>query len=48
MPIDRVAEIYKDADMLADLKASIVQDKVVELIKQKANIVEEANSKSDS
>lgn len=48
MQVDRVAEIYKDADMLADLKASIVQDKVVELIKQKANIVEEANSKSDS
>lgn len=48
MPMEKMAEIYKDANMLADLRASIVQDKVVELIKQKANIAEESNSGSDS
>ncbi len=47
VPMDKVAEIYKDANMLADLKASIVQDKVVELIKQKANITEGLSGGSD-
>ena len=47
MPMDKVTEIYQDSAMLEDLKASIVQDKVVELIKQKADIVERSDKATD-
>ena len=48
IPMDRVMEVYQDKNMLASLEATITEEKVVEFIKEKANIVEELDDKSDN
>ena len=47
IPMDRMMEVYQDQNMMANLEATITEEKVVDFIKEKANIVEELESKSE-
>jgi len=48
IPMDKLMEVYQDKNMLANIEATITEEKVVEFIKEKANIVEELDDKSDN
>ena len=48
IPMDKMMEVYQDKNMLANLEATITEEKVVQFINEKANIVEELESKSEN
>lgn len=44
VPMDKMLDMYQDKNMMANLEASITEDKVVEFIKEKAIITEGLDS----
>ena len=48
IPMEQLMEVYQDKNMLGNIEATITEEKVVEFIKEKANIVEELDNKSDN
>lgn len=45
VPVDNIREIYQKNNMMASLEASIMEEKAIQFIKEKANIVEELENK---
>lgn len=41
MPVENVKQVYKENDMLSSLEGSIMEEKVLEFIKEKANFTDE-------
>ena len=48
IPMDKMMEVYQDKNMLTHLEATITEEKVVEFINEKANVVEELDNKSEN
>ena len=46
VPMDNMMQLYQDKNMMANIEATITEEKVVEFLKEKANIVEELDKKS--
>jgi len=48
VPFENVKQVYRDNDMLSNLEASIIEEKVLELIKEKSVITEEGDDLVDN
>jgi FKBP-type peptidyl-prolyl cis-trans isomerase (trigger factor) len=41
VPMENLMQVYQDENMMANIESAITEEKVIEFIKEKANIVEE-------
>ena len=46
VPMDNLMQVYQDENMMANIESAIKEEKVIEFIKEKANIVEELEQKT--
>jgi len=46
VPMDNLMKVYQDENMMANIESAITEEKVIEFIKEKANIVEELEAKT--
>ncbi len=46
VPMENLMQVYQDQNMLANIESAITEEKVIEFLKEKANIVEELEQES--
>ena len=46
VPMENLMQVYQDENMMANIESAITEEKVIEFIKEKANIVEELEPKT--
>ena len=46
VPLENLMQVYQDENMMANIESAITEEKVIEFIKEKANIVEELEQKT--